>query len=143
MRGLITSFRPFSVFLTPIKIEQIKHNLSQCYFVVLFCGPTFEKMISAKQYYRLFYFPKPSRYTKNKLEFVHKLYLYFLKYLQNYIFTCILIFYLTLNKRVKLNTGVKSVIYETTISNKLNQFEVSQIYQENINKTLLKPFTTV
>ena len=35
--------------------------------------------------------PKPFKIYKNKQEFVQKLYLYFLKYLQKYIFICNLI----------------------------------------------------
>ena len=45
--------------------------------------------------------PKRFKIYKNKREFVQKLYLYFLKYLQQYIFICN--FVVNIRKRVKIN----------------------------------------
>ena len=88
-------FQAFFVFLTPIKIDQIKFSFSDCFFVALYSNPR-------KNY-------NPFKIYKNKRKFVQKLKLYFLKYLKNYTFIYNLILQLTLEEQCK----VKSVIFET------------------------------
>ena len=57
---------------------------------------------------------KPFKIYRNKREFVLKLYLYFLKYFQNYIFICNLVFLVNIRKKRENKYKLKSAIFETT-----------------------------